>query len=603
MQIKTSGNIQSIKESTLNEIDGIYEMEIPRGEFLPAELAERLAELTTRINREIAVYITRRGTVSDIRIGDSGTVQLPEVDGRRGAGRLSGVRCIHTHPSGGGMLSSVDTSSLLKLRLDAMVAIGVHEGAVTDVYAGLPVRGVDGEFDSVVIYGPLKPGSDKMNELFVLIAENEKASGSFTHISEGAQERAILVGLETSGGELLNGMTEGERLLEELEELAVTAGAVVAGKLLQKRQGRDAAYYIGKGKVEELSLIRQSVNADLIIFDDELSGAQVRNIEVVTGAKVIDRTALILDIFAGRARSREGKLQVELAQLNYRLPRLIGLGNQLSRLGGGIGTRGPGEKKLEVDRRHIRRRVNYLKAQLENLQSRRRLNREGRLANTIPAIALVGYTNVGKSSIMNMLCRTDVLAENKLFATLDPTTRALELPDGRQVMLVDTVGFIRKLPHDLIDAFKSTLEEAVNADLLLHVVDVSSKEAEIQLQVANEILDSLGALNKPVILVLNKVDLVKGEVPRVKAFADRSSAYEVSAVTGQGLEELLKGITAHIPAEEEEVNVLAPYSEGWIEPYIYENGRIYEKEYTEEGTSIKAVIRKTKTEKISKFLI
>jgi GTP-binding protein HflX len=293
---------------------------------------------------------------------------------------------------------------------------------------------------------------------------------------------------------------------------------------------------------------------------------------------------------------------VELAQLKYRLPRLVGLGGQLSRLGGGIGTRGPGEKKLEVDRRHIKRRISFLEAELDRLGTRREFAREGRRKNTIPSIALVGYTNVGKSTLMNTLCRTEVFAENKLFATLDPTTRKLNLPNGGEALLIDTVGFIRKLPHELVEAFKSTMEEAVYADILAHVVDISSEEVEEQISVVNDILESLGALNKPVLLILNKADLVKSGVPNIVPEI-KGQAFEVSAVTGAGLNGLLKGISEMLSEDEIEISIISPYSEGWIIPYLYKNGSLIEKEYTESGIRARALIRKTKVDRIREYII
>lgn len=597
--IEIKGNIESLKSTVLREIEALYDLDMDRGEFVPYELAERMADLTERINREIAVYMDRKGKVLEVSIGDSKTAPLSTVDGRKDRARLSGVRCIHTHPGGSGMVSSVDVASLLSLRFDAMVAIGVLDGKAVEVYAAIPNRNDEGEFDRAAIYGPFKAGDRKMKGLYEVIRELERNSPVLLYSNEEEEERAILVGLE-SGGKVINGRTEGERLLEELEELASTAGAVVVQKVLQKRQTVDSAYYIGKGKLEELALLRQSLKANLVIFDDELSGAQVRNIEEVVGVKVIDRTALILDIFAGRARSREGKIQVELAQLKYRLPRLTGMGIQLSRLGGGIGTRGPGEKKLEVDRRHIRRRISMLEEDLRDVSKRRDLVREGR--REVPTVALVGYTNAGKSTLMNTLCNADVFAENKLFATLDPTTRSLPLSDGRQSLLVDTVGFIRKLPHDLIEAFKSTLEEAVYADLLLHVVDAASEEMEVHVSVVNELLNSLGALNKPVILVLNKIDLSAPQ-SRVPLMNPYGPVCEVSAVTGQGVEDLLAAITGQLPQQDVKIELLIPYTEGWVTPYLHQNGKVLEEEYTESGTRVKAEVKKDKAAKIEKYKV
>ncbi|MCX8128586.1 MAG: GTPase HflX [Clostridia bacterium] len=591
-----------MRKSIIDELEGLYELEVAKGDFLPEELAIKLADITGRINREIAVYINRKGGIEDISIGDNATVSLPEVEGRRGKSRLTGIRCIHTHPNGDGMLSEVDISSLLKLRLDAMAAIGVKDGRIVQVYAAIPVKADEGNFCNADIYGPFRPGSPEMNSLFNLIEDIDRSHKEVLFANETEKERAILVGLESASGRILNGKSEGERSIGELEELALTAGVTVVHTVLQKKASKDPAYYIGKGMVENLCLLRQAINADLIIFDDELSGAQVRNIENATGAKVIDRTVLILDIFAQRARSKEGKLQVELAQLKYRLPRLTGLGQQLSRLGGGIGTRGPGEKKLEVDKRHIRRRISYLEHELKNLSTRRGLAREGRKKADVPVIALVGYTNVGKSTLMNRLCSSDVFAENKLFATLDPTTRSFTLPDGRTALLVDTVGFIRKLPHELVEAFKSTLEEAVFADVLMHVADASSEEAEEQIKVVDELLSSLGAMDKPIVMVLNKIDLIPEDSALIPVIKSDISVFEVSAAGGQGLDKLLHGLAAIVPKEEMEAVLFAPYSDGWVLPYIHENGKVISEDYTEDGVRIKAIIKKPKVEKLRKYL-
>ncbi|MCX7745709.1 MAG: GTPase HflX [Clostridia bacterium] len=576
-------------------------MEFDKGELLPIELTLKMAELTYKTNREIAVYINRKGNIIEVSVGDSGTVSLPQVDGRKAKNRLSGIRCVHTHPNGDGRLSSVDISSLLNLRLDAMMAIGVKDGNVTDIYAAVPIADENGDLAKADIYGPFHPGSSQLQSIFSVIKERDKSSSAVFYLQD-IEERAILVGLETRSGRMIGGKSEGERLLDELEELARTAGVNIVHKILQKRAVQDSAFYIGKGMAEQIGLLRQALNANVVIFDDELSGAQVRNLEEVVGVKVIDRNTLILDIFAQRARSSEGKIQVELAQLKYRLPRLIGLGNQLSRLGGGIGTRGPGEKKLEVDRRHIKRRIGFLESELRNISSRRGMLRESRKKNQVPTIALVGYTNVGKSTLMNAVCKSDVLAEDKLFATLDPTTRKLELPNGREVLFIDTVGFIRKLPHELIEAFKSTLEEAVFADLLMHVVDVSSEEIEEQMAVVYDILNGLGALNKPVILVLNKVDLVQGSLimPAVKK-EDR--VFEVSAATGMGIDSLLKGISEMLSFDEVEISLLVPYSEGWVVPYLHENGKVLQSEYKDTGVCLTAIVKKIKTDKIRNFII
>lgn len=564
---------------------------------MPVALAQTIARISFEINREISVLMSRRGMVVDISIGDSGTVSLPQLDSRRGEARLSAIRCIHTHPGGNGLLSQVDISTLQKLRLDTMVAIGVLEGQITEIFAGC--LNVDQEVD---VYGPFTLGEARLNYVYTIIEEQDASARDNIYENEDIAEKAILVGLETSKSRLDNiSLRDAEESLEELEELANTAGAVVLDKILQRKQTQDSAYYVGKGKIEELSLMCQATDVQLLIFDDELSGAQIRNIEEMTGARVIDRTALILDIFAQRAISKEGKLQVELAQLKYKLPRLVGLGTELSRLGGGIGTRGPGEKKLEVDKRHIHRRVTALERELKELEKRREFMHVNRAKNNTPVIAIVGYTNAGKSTLMNKLCGSSVFVEDKLFATLDPSARKLILSDGREAVLVDTVGFIRKLPHDLIEAFKSTLEEAVHADMLLHVVDASNENAAMQIGVVERLLEELGASTKKTILVLNKQDIVAGG-GRINAMG-YASVCEISAVTGSGTSQLLEKITEGFKEQLREIKLLIPYNDGWVIPYIYQNGQVIDQEYLENGISVKALVKIDKISNLKEFVL
>ncbi len=421
-----------------------------------------------------------------------------------------------------------------------------------------------------------------------------------TVIRDDRPERGILVGVEISQGKIIDGMSESERSIEELEELAKTAGVEVIGKMLQKKQSFDPATYIGRGKLDELKEMCSSVEANLVIFDNELTGAQMRNIENKLEVKVVDRTMLILDIFAQRAQSSEGKLQVELAQLKYRLPRLIGLGTELSRLGGGIGTRGPGEAKLEMDRRHIRRRIKYLEDELKEVNKRRGIIRSGRRRNDLPIITLVGYTNAGKSSLMNCLCDSEVFVEDKLFATLDPTTRKMVLDEEQTILLVDTVGFVRKLPHELIKAFKSTLEEAVYADVLLHVVDASSEEYEEHIEVAERLLEGLGVFGKPMITVLNKIDLLPPGM-RATLKGARKNVVEVSAKTGEGISKLTEKVLSIIKTSEVDMDLLIPFDKGNIVSFVHENASILNEEYVPEGVIIKARIPKNKVASLSEY--
>lgn len=385
-------------------------------------------------------------------------------------------------------------------------------------------------------------------------------------------ESALLVGVDS-------GDFDCEESLGELAELAKTAGAEVQAKVTQKREKPDAATYIGRGRLEEIRDFCRDNETDLLIFDTELTPSQQRNIEDITGIRVIDRTELILDIFAARARSGEGKLQVELAQLKYSLPRLGGKGTSLSRLGGGIGTRGPGETKLETDRRHIRRRIKSLEDDLEALSKRRRIARARREKDGTQTVAIVGYTNAGKSTLMNTLTQAGVLAEDKLFATLDPTARALTLPDGRRVMLIDTVGFIRRLPHGLVEAFKSTLEEAATATLILNVCDASSPESAEHLDVTNRLLDELGCSGKPIIAVFNKCDVA----PDIGWLSAGLRSVKISALNGEGLDLLLEEIVKALPPTRKKVSLLLPYSMGSDAALLRSDGAVESEEYREDG--------------------
>ncbi len=397
-------------------------------------------------------------------------------------------------------------------------------------------------------------------------------------IRENERQRALLIALDT-------GEYDVEVSLDELAELADTAGADAVGKMVQKRDAPDAATCIGSGRIAEAAEYVKNLEADIVIFDCELTGSQLKNISDQLDCRVVDRTMLILDIFAQRAHTVEGRLQVELAQQKYRLPRLMGQGTSLSRLGGGIGTRGPGETKLESDRRHIRRRISALERELEEVSRRRTLLRERRKKDEVTSVAIVGYTNVGKSTLLNKLTDAGVLAENKLFATLDPTSRGLKLPDGREVMLIDTVGLVRRLPHMLVDAFRSTLEEAAFADLILNVCDASSPDAAEQAKVTRELLTEIGADSVPVITVFNKCDLLDGELPQ----NDNTSCL-ISAQSGYGLEELLQLIATTLKPTHTRLWLLLPYSEGGLAGEIRAKGRVFSEEYTENGLKIDALI-------------
>ena len=392
------------------------------------------------------------------------------------------------------------------------------------------------------------------------------------------------------------GESDTEESMAELRELARTAGAEVAGIMLQKRPSLDSATCVGSGFLKEMAEFCQNNSVNLIIFDRELSPIQMRNIENATDIRTIDRTMLILDIFAGRARSNEGKLQVELAQLKYMLPRLTGKGIEMSRLGGGIGTRGPGETKLETDRRHIRNRIDALKEKLSDVAKQRGRQRERRRRDGIITVAIVGYTNAGKSTLLNALTDAGVLSEDMLFATLDPTARALELPSGSNVMLVDTVGFIRRLPHHLIEAFKSTLEEAVQADIILYVCDGSSPVFRDHLAITNNLLAELGAGSKPIITVINKIDAT-----------DRDNVLgvdgvKISAKNREGFDELLSAIEEALPVKKTRAEFLFPFSDIGQSALVRDNGTIFSERYTGEGLLVDCLIDAITAERLKSYL-
>ena len=404
--------------------------------------------------------------------------------------------------------------------------------------------------------------------------------------------KAVLASVDT-------GEFDAETSMKELSELAQTANAEVVGKVIQKKNEYDSATCMGSGRLEELKGQIEELGAEIIIFDHELTGVQTRNIENIVNVRVIDRTTLILDIFAQRARTKEGKLQVELAQQKYRLPRLIGMGTVLSRLGGGIGTRGPGETKLETDKRHIRKRISYLEEELRNLKKHRDFSRSRRKKDGILCVAVVGYTNVGKSTLLNALTDAGVLAENKLFATLDITSRALELPDGRSVMLIDTVGLISRLPHNLVEAFKSTLEEASSADVILHVQDLSSPYMEKQAHVAENLLSELGCDGIPKINVMNKCDIALN--PDI-AF-ENNTTVRISAKNKYGFERLLECISENLPETSRRMKLLIPYSDTAFIGRIRSEGKIFSEEYAENGTVIDALVDIKLVSQAEKFIV
>ncbi|MBQ3078459.1 MAG: GTPase HflX [Clostridia bacterium] len=579
------GNLEGIRESLIQEMDRLYDIEFDRDMFLPDRLLSLLIRFTEQLNREMMVYLSRSGEILEVAVGNISSIGLTEMHLRRNFDRLTGFRCIHTHPGGNAMLSDVDIQALRLLRFDAMVAIGVQDGRATGISSAFLG---DMEYNrlSVITYGPVKPGRIPQKDWLREIDQSEE------RVQKAIAEGGIV---ETSEKVMLIS-TDSQESLDELASLAGTAGAVIVSKVLQKRAKPDPATFIGTGKAEELSLTCQTLEVDLAILDDELTGAQQKNLENALGVRVIDRTSLILDIFARRAQTSEGKLQVELAQMKYRLPRLVG-STSLSRLGGGIGTRGPGETRLETDRRHIRKRIDDLTGELNELTKQRGMRRARRSKMEQTMVALVGYTNAGKSTLLNALSGSDVLVEDKLFATLDPVVRQVDLPENRRCMMVDTVGFIRKLPHTLVEAFKSTLEEAIFADLLVIVSDLSSPFYKQQREVVYDVLNQLGAQGKPVLEALNKAD--KADIGTI---IEPSDAILISAQNGQGLENLKNAISERIGAMRRSVELLIPYHKGAALSLLHAQGDVESEEYLENGTKVTCRLDSTLYARVVKML-
>lgn len=600
------GNLKGIRNSVIEELKTLYDVKLEGGQLLTSELALRLADITEFINKEISLYITRSGQVEAVAVGSNDTVDLPPVEGRRGSSRLSGVRCIHTHPNGNSALSGVDVSALKNNRFDAMVAIGVTSPDITQstISFGM-ITGLDNNEQYVVeAYGPITMAEAEGIFFPNLVMTVERILDKQTGSSSLAQsaERTILVGMEY-GGMLSTLGWSVEDSLEELKQLADTAGAQVVAKFLQKRPKPDPAFFIGRGKVQELALYVQQENIDLCIFDDELTPAQQRNIEQAMGIRVLDRTALILDIFAQRARTNEGKLQVELAQLQYTLPRIMGKGLSLSRLGGGIGTRGPGETKLEVDRRRIRDRIAYIKECIGKVKSVRNLHRAGRAKASVPTVSLVGYTNAGKSTLLNVLTNSDIYAKDQLFATLDPTTRQLELPDKQQAILTDTVGFIQRLPHQLVAAFQSTLEEVVESDVLLHVIDVSHELYKEQSNAVYKVLEQIGAKDKTIITVYNKIDKLPEDSALPERLAREENSICISAKGRKNLDRLLALIAENLKLQSIEADFMILYSDTAIVSKLHEAGTVLEQEYLAEGTRLKVRLDAAQLGEYEKYMV
>ena len=528
------GNTLGLKQSQLHALRRTYRRRVDAAQVISPELGRHLAEISLETNRQVGVLLDRKGQVEWVVVGDAGKLTLPDVGrARAGSHRLRGLRLVHTHLHGE-PLTRDDHTDLALLRLDLVAALEVLPGGLAGkVHLAhlLPENPQGAMWKDETAPSVHDLSYDALAGALALEEEFARASAARR---TGGRERAILVGF---GGGKGRPRDEAEASLLELRELARTAGVEVLDASLQLRRDPDPRYLIGKGKLEDVVLRSMQLMADLIVFDADLSPSQARHIAEATSLKILDRTQLILDIFAQRAQSAEGKLQVELAQLKYLYPRLVGRDDSLSRLMGGIGGRGPGETKLEIDRRRVRDRITQLERRIQGVSRARQVRRKQRGERGLPVLSIVGYTNAGKSTLLNALTDSKVLAEDVLFATLDPTSRRLRFPRDREVIVTDTVGFIRDLPEDLLNAFRATLEELGDADLLLHVADASDSRLDDRVQAVERILSDLGLQGRPRLLVLNKVDrLPPGEG---EALAHRRDGVAVSALTRQGLPALL----------------------------------------------------------------
>ena len=561
--ISIEGNLQGLKPSQINRLEKLYQRRIPPHEIVTQEFARHLTEISREINRQIGVLVNRGGYVEYVVVGNARAIVLPDLKRTRvGAGRFRGLRCLHTHLAGE-ELTQDDLTDLALLRLDLMAAIEARQdglpGLVRAAYmlpansrnrTDNPSPNVDGSPEqgrtiaSNKLWAMLEPRVPSQLDIdfldFMKSLEEEMARARRVRSPQDRRERAILVGVtsESAGA--------AQESLDELRELARSAGVVVLDTVVQHRARLDPRSLLGRGKLEELIIRSLQLGADLIIFDNNLSPGQARVINDATDLKVLDRTQLILDIFAQRARSREGKIQVELAQLKYMLPRLTGTGTEMSRLMGGIGGRGPGETKLEVDRRRVRDRIHHLEKQIQQIRTSRQVRRSRRERRDVPIVSIVGYTNSGKSTLLNTLTRSGVAAENLMFATLDPTSRRLRLPREREVIINDTVGFIRELPPDLITAFRATLEEIEDSDLLIHLVDASNPQFEGHISAVEKIITDLGLSRLPRLLVFNKSDLIDPD--HARWLAESRKALAVSAIDKHSLFPLVDRVAEMVGA-------------------------------------------------------
>jgi GTP-binding protein HflX len=557
------GKVLGLKPNQLRRIEKLYSRRIQAHRIVSAEFARQLSELSHETHRQIGALIDRKGHVQYVMVGDNRRIELPDFKRVRVAeGRFRGLRCVHTHLRGE-EITQDDLTDLALLRLDLMVAIDVDPdsglpGLVRSAHL-LPLHSGEMRDAHSPAYAFLKPKiASHLDEDFLSLInslEEEMARNRRSGRRAEARDRTILVGVATGS------LADAEESMAELGELAASAGVIVQDSVIQRRTAIDPRTVLGRGKLDELLIRALQLGADMLVFDRDLTPAQVRSLSEATDLKVIDRSQLILDIFAQRAQSKEGKIQVELAQLKYLLPRLIaGQDSAFSRLAGGIGGRGPGETKLETDRRRVRDRINRLEKEISAQRQQRQERRKGRARRGLPIISIVGYTNAGKSTLLNTLTNSQTLAEQRMFATLDPTSRRLRLPREREVVINDTVGFIRDLPPDLLSAFRATLEEVSDSSLLVHLVDAANPRWLQQIDSVERILAQLGLAQTPSIIALNKADVVEPErmeaIRRQVAVNNAREVVVISALRANSLERLLDKAGSMLAKD-----LLGPFSE------------------------------------------
>ncbi len=594
------GDIKGVRKSYINQLEDLYEIRIDKGLIISEEVMKKICEISLAINKEICIVVERLGVIHSISIGNNAEAKI-QIDLKEKK-KLSGCRVVHTHINSSPKLSETDLTSLKNLRLDAISAINVSKEKLYDGFSIGFIKDNDGYeeylFNSLEEYLNFNI-LDKIHEIekdFII----EPYKNEIT-------DRAVLIGCDTKDS------------LEELKELTYACDIEVVDVFFQNRDRADSTYYIGKGKLKEVLNSIYNKDVSMIIFDDDLSGSQIRIIEEMSGIRVIDRTTLILEIFARRAKSKVSKYQVELARLKYKYSRLRGLGVDLAKSTGCIGVRGGyGETKLETDRRYVRHRIDYLKDQLKQIKLERNIQREGRIKNRIPQVSIVGYTNAGKSTLRNYVYSIAndndqnindkfVFEADMLFATLDTTVRKVVLPRKTIISLTDTVGFIKKLPHDLVEAFKSTLEEVIYSDLILHVVDISSPNFNTEIDVTNSVLEEIGVDNPNKILVFNKIDklddeslnIIKSQI--LERYKDNKPIF-ISAKDGR-IDNLLTLIEDNLNILYVNVNMVIPYSDYSVLNSIYNNYKIIKEEHLDEGTYVEIDIPKCDLNKFEKYIV